>query len=263
MEKDLCGIYCIENTINNKKYIGSSRDINRRWYEHKSDLRRNNHVNIHLQSAWNKYGEESFMFSIIELCDQSVICDRERYYIAQYNTLFGEHGYNLTVGGEGAPTSNKRVIHLLSGNIYNSVREAAKYNNVADITMIDWCRKYYNFMYFDEYNSMDQNQIDYYTNFDWSSFNHKKLSRAHSRENLSKESLLKYKECTSGKNNPRAMPIYSPELNESFWGAKEAFEKYGIIRGSISSCINGKLKHAGKHPISGKPLTWQKLENDI
>ena len=41
---------------------------------------------------------------------------------------------------------------------------------------------------------------------------------------------------------------------------KEAYDKYGISRGDISSCINGKLKHAGKHPVTGEPLTWQKLE---
>lgn len=256
----LSGIYCIENINNHKKYIGLSRDIYRRWGEHKSELRNNHHKNKYLQRAWNLDGEESFKFYIIELCDPLVICDRERYYIAKYHALAHENGYNLTKGGEDAPTSNKRVIHLLSGKIYDSVKEAAKSNNVADITMIDWCHKYYNFMYFDEYSLMDEEQINYYTNFDWNLFIHQKLSRAHSRENLSEETLLKYSQCTSGKNNPRAFAIYSPELDESFWGAKEVENKYGIHRGDISRCIRGKLKHAGKHPVTGEPLTWEKLE---
>ena len=71
---------------------------------------------------------------------------------------------------------------------------------------------------------------------------------------------MRYSQSTFGKNNPRATAVYSPELNESFWGAKEVEDKYGINRTSISSCINGKLKHAGKHPVTGEPLTWQKLE---
>lgn len=260
MKKDLCGIYCIKNTVNNKKYIGLSQDIRRRWNEHKSDLRNNNHINTYLQSAWNLYGEDSFVFSVLELCDPSSLCDRECYYINKYHTLSHENGYNLTTGGECVSTTNKKVIHLPSKTIYESIRAAAQDNNVVDVTMIDWCRKYYKFMYFDEYNSMTQQQIDYYTNFDWDTFMHEKLSRAHRRENLSKETLLKYSQSLSGKNNPRATAIYSPELNESFWGAKEAHEKYGINPGSISSCINGKLKHAGKHPITGEPLTWQKIE---
>ena len=260
MDKYLCGIYCIENTINNKKYIGLSRDIRRRWNEHRSDLRNNCHDNIYLQREWNIYDQDAFKFSILELCSPSIICDRERYYIAEYHTLSHENGYNLTSGGECAVTTCKKVIHLLSGKIYGSVREAARDNNITDVTMIDWCRKYYNFMYFDEYTLMDQEQIEYYTNFDWKTTIHEKLSCAHCRKNLSKETLLKYSQCTSGKNNPRACAIYSPELDESFWGAKEAEEKYGVNHTSISSCINGKLKHAGKHPITGKPLTWQKLE---
>lgn len=260
MEKYLCGIYCIENVVNNKKYIGLSRDIRRRWNEHKSDLRNNHHANIYLQREWNLYNEESFKFDIVELCDPFIICDRERYYISEYHTLSHENGYNLTSGGEDASTTGKKVIHLLSGCIYDSVHAAARDNCVADITMIDWCRKYYNFMYYNEYSLMDQEQIDYYTNFDWVTSIHEKLSRAHSRENLSPETLLKYSQCTSGKNNPRAFAIYSPELNETFWGAKDAANKYGVNRGSISSCINGKIKHAGKHPITGEPLTWQRLE---
>ena len=260
MEKYLCGIYCIENIINNKKYIGLSRDIRRRWNEHKSELRNNDHDNIYLQRAWNTYGEDAFQFNIVELCDPSELCDKEQYYIKKYHTLSHDNGYNLTSGGECVATTNKKVIHLPSLKIYESVREAAKINNVVEQTMIDWCRKYYHFMYFDEYSSMNQDQVNYYVNFDWSTFMHEKLSRAHSRENLSKETLEKYSKCTSGKNNPRATAIYSPELDEVFWGAKEAKEKYGINHTSISSCINGKLKHAGKHPITGEPLTWRKIE---
>lgn len=260
MDKYLCGIYCIRNSVNNKLYIGLSRDIRRRWNEHRSDLRNNNHNNVYLQREWNIYKENSFEFNIIELCDPSEICEREKYYISEYHTLSHENGYNFTSGGECITTTNKNVIHLLSGKIYNSVRDAAKDNNVADITMIDWCRKYYKFMYLDEYNSMDAEHIEHYTNFDWDTFIHNKLSKAHSRENLKEETLLKYSQCTSGQNNPRATPIYSPELNESFWGAKEAKDKYGINPGSISSCIHGKLAHAGRHPITGQPLTWQKIE---
>lgn len=260
MKKCLCGIYCIENIIDHKKYIGLSRDIYRRWNEHKSELRNNRHINPYLQAAWNKYGEDAFVFIILELCSPLKLCDRECFYIQKYKALSHENGYNLTSGGEGNSTTNKQVIHLLSGKVYDSVREAAQDNDVVDITMIDWCRKYYNFMYLNEYNLMSKEQVDYYTNFDWSTFIHEKLSRAHSRENLSAESLKRYSESVSGKKNPRATAVYSPELNESFWGAKEAEEKYGINHTSISSCINGKLKHAGKHPVTGKPLTWQKIE---
>jgi group I intron endonuclease len=259
LKEVLCGIYCIENVINDKKYIGLSRDIDRRWLEHRSELNRGDHANKYLQSAWNLYGEDTFKFYVIELCIPEELSDRECYYISKYHTLSHENGYNLTTGGENT-SCGKCVIHLISGKIYSSVKDAAKNNGVADITMIDWCRKYYNFMYLDEYNTLSEEQKNYYINFDWESFNHKKLSKAHSRENLTEDTLKKYSQAVSGRNNPRAFAIFSPELGETFWGAKEVYDKYGISRGDISSCINGRLKHAGKHPVTGESLTWQKLE---
>ena len=259
MKEVLCGIYCIENVINNKKYIGLSQDINRRWLEHRSELNRGVHVNQYLQHSWNVYGENAFKFYIIELCEPESLGDKECYYIEMYHTLSHQNGYNLTTGGE-KTSRGKCVICLISNVIYNSVKDAAKNNGVSDITMIDWCRKYYNFMYLDEYNTLTDEQKHYYANFDWSSYNHQKLSKAHSRENLTSDTLAKYSMVTAGRNNPRAFPIFSPELGETFWGAKEVYDKYGISRGDISSCINGKLKHAGKHPVTGEPLTWQKLE---
>lgn len=259
MKEILCGIYCIENVINNKKYIGLSRDINRRWLEHRSELNRGVHINQYLQRSWNIYGEQSFKFYVVELCEPEDLSDKECYYIEAYNTLSHQNGYNLTTGGENT-ARGKCVICLASNVIYNSVKDAAKNNGVSDITMIDWCRKHYNFMYLDEYNVLTDEEKVYYTNFDWDSYNRQKLSRAHSRENLTEDTLKKYSQAVSGRNNPRAFAIFSPELGETFWGAKEAYDKYGISRGDISSCINGKLKHAGKHPMTGEPLTWQKLE---
>lgn len=74
------GIYQIVNTINQKKYIGSSNNTDRRWHEHKKHLRKNNHDNIHLQHAWNKYGEKAFIFEVIEIVNnKSLLCDREQY----------------------------------------------------------------------------------------------------------------------------------------------------------------------------------------
>ena len=64
-----CGIYKIANTITGDFYIGSSGNINRRISEHRCTLANNVHRNIHLQRAWNKYGEQAFEFKAILLCD--------------------------------------------------------------------------------------------------------------------------------------------------------------------------------------------------
>lgn len=86
------GIYCIINTVNNKKYIGSSKHLSRRLWEHRATLRHNCHVNQHLQNAWNKYGEAAFDYFIIERCDESNLIEREQWFIntlkPEYNQIF-------------------------------------------------------------------------------------------------------------------------------------------------------------------------------
>ena len=60
------GIYIILNIINNKCYIGSSINIKGRKEQHIRDLKKGKHCNDHLQKSWNKYGQESFVFSKLE-----------------------------------------------------------------------------------------------------------------------------------------------------------------------------------------------------
>ena len=114
-------------------------------------------------------------------------------------------------------------------------------------------------MYLEEYNSLSFEEQESCRSFDWSSYEHEKLSKAHSSENLSKATINKLKQATSGNNNPRAFKVYCPELDEVFDCAKYATDKYGINRGSIGQCIKGKLKSAGCHPITGERLTWLKI----
>lgn len=81
MEQIKIGIYQILNKENNKSYIGSSCTIKERWRRHKKDLRKGKHHSIILQRAWNKYGEKSFEFNILEYCEEAVILEREQYYL--------------------------------------------------------------------------------------------------------------------------------------------------------------------------------------
>lgn len=70
------------------------------------------------------------------------------------------------------------------------------------------------------------------------------------------ETRKKMSEAQSGKNHPVCRPVYCYELNEYFWGAKEAEQKYGINHGHIAQCCKGNRKSAGKHPITSEKLHW-------
>ena len=93
----MIGIYMITNTITNKKYIGQSIDIEKRWRTHKKKSTWKSQPNNYLYRAMNKYGIDKFKFEILCECNEDELNDLEIEYIKQYDTF--ENGYNETPGG--------------------------------------------------------------------------------------------------------------------------------------------------------------------
>ncbi len=100
--KNKIGIYKITNIKNNKVYIGQTKDrFIERYWSHVWRLKNNSHNNQHLQKSWNKYGENSFLFEVIEICDDILKIDQlEIDYIRKHKD-FG-NCYNITDGGKGS-----------------------------------------------------------------------------------------------------------------------------------------------------------------
>lgn len=95
MTKLTTGVYCIENKIDGKAYIGSAaKSLGRRMTGHRYYLNKGQHNNQHLQRAWLKYGKTNFVFSILELCLPEVCTEREQYWIDFYQSFDRELGYN-------------------------------------------------------------------------------------------------------------------------------------------------------------------------
>ena len=76
-----CGIYEFFNLKNGKRYVGSSKDIYNRLHEHLHNLKYRKSHNKHFQAAWDKYGEDSFIYNVLEYCNLEDQYDREQFYL--------------------------------------------------------------------------------------------------------------------------------------------------------------------------------------
>jgi group I intron endonuclease len=89
------GIYKITNKATNKFYIGSAVNTVNRWSLHKNKLKSNSHPNKHLQNAWDKYGQENFIFEIIEECSREDLIVTEQKYLDILKPWDNNIGYNI------------------------------------------------------------------------------------------------------------------------------------------------------------------------
>ena len=97
-------IYKIVNHINNKIYIGRDKHNNPK-YMGSGKL-------LHL--AYEKYGIENFHKEIIEECSDSMLDDRERFWIKELRAQDHSIGYNIADGGHNDFTMNDYVKSKIS-----------------------------------------------------------------------------------------------------------------------------------------------------
>ena len=97
-------IYTITNTQNNKIYIGKTTTcIQDRFSKHIYESKNANvkGYSFILHKAFRKYGIDNFIIEEVEERDNSMLNDREVYWINTYNSIM-PNGYNMTFGGEGS-----------------------------------------------------------------------------------------------------------------------------------------------------------------
>lgn len=107
------GIYSITNTINGKRYIGKSINIERRTADHRRSLTKINpdkrQINRHLRNSVVKYGWDSFKIEVLQsfgTVDENKISDAELFWIAYYGTTDPSYGYNRRLD-----SATKMIVH--------------------------------------------------------------------------------------------------------------------------------------------------------
>lgn len=96
-QSKICGVYKITHIGSGKSYIGISKNIHRRWVQHKSWVNTKNRRSA-IYAAMQKYGIDAFTWQVIEECEVDLLEARECHWITIFDTF--NNGYNLTAGGE-------------------------------------------------------------------------------------------------------------------------------------------------------------------
>lgn len=93
-------LYSITNTITNKIYIGVTEVFERRIAQHKVKLRKNIHRSVSMQSDYNDFGLDSFVFDVICIFENKIEAHRvEKYYTDYILGMNKEICYNVYNGG--------------------------------------------------------------------------------------------------------------------------------------------------------------------
>lgn len=86
------GVYILKNIINNKVYVGSTKNFYSRFSQHKNEVLNGNHQSKSLQKDANIYGIEKFLFQVIEETVDRI--SREQFYFDYFKSCNPEYGYN-------------------------------------------------------------------------------------------------------------------------------------------------------------------------
>jgi len=89
------GVYKLVNKINEKMYVGSTTDLEKREKDHFRDLKANIHRNHKLQEGYDEFGKDAFTFIIIKIIeDENLLLPTEQYWIDFYES-YTDDGYNI------------------------------------------------------------------------------------------------------------------------------------------------------------------------
>lgn len=113
-------VYVISNTVNSLEYIGTCKNLQKRWYKHK-DLGKNLIKDWPLYRAMNEIGIDKFRIDVIATCKtREDAFSVETAIILQNNTLY-PNGYNQRAAGVALP--EKHAENIRSGLRKDEVRK--------------------------------------------------------------------------------------------------------------------------------------------
>ena len=250
-------IYCHVNKINGKVYVGiTSQTVQERWGKNGSGYQ----SSPHFWSAINKYGWDNFEHIVLETgLTKEIASQKEKEYIARYDSTNPKHGYNMRDGGldsytpcketlekakiasqERKGTFGKKVLCITTGDVFQSAAEANRWSNTCKVgecclgkrknagrhpetgELLQWCF------------ALDTDVVTIHC-LD------KNIARVPKKNTL----------------------VMCENTGEIFPSYQEAAKWCGLKDTSnIIRCTNGERQSAGKHPETKEKLKWKKIKEN-
>lgn len=205
--------------------VNGKRYVGQRKFDKKGDWKTYLGSGEALKNAISRYGKEKFVRNIICFCYSKDELNKAEYDISVLlNVVEDRNWYNLCYGGGGT-----------GGHI--DTEETKKKKSQASYKM--WAQE-----------GFREKMVKIHTGSKHKPFSEE--ARRHISEGL--------KGVSARKKNPMCREVYCPELDEKFYSAIDAYDKYGVSAQGVSNCCNGNQKTAGKHPATGEPLTWEYVD---
>lgn len=222
-------VYMHTNKLNNKKYIGITKQpVERRWKKGWGYDK-----NTYIWKAIQKYGWDNFDHDILEEnLTHKEANEKERYYIEYYNSSNASYGYNLTLGGDGffGMERSEKTKEKISNSLKGKYTKEKSY----------WYGKH-----------LSPETIE----------KQKETKRLHPYHHT-EEWKKKHGEQTKGANNVKSRPVRCINTGEVFVNAREACEYYNSDCSRIHKCCKGIYKSSGKHPETGESLKWEYVDKE-
>ena len=86
----ICGVYKITNTVTGDFYIGSSKNVKRRWVEHKSHSVWKKHPNNPMYKDMKKYGLDYFEFQVLAEVEIEQLKEKEQQFIEELKPIYND-----------------------------------------------------------------------------------------------------------------------------------------------------------------------------